>query len=122
MPVQIICKSHKDPTKTITAMQRQILFFFFRHSSSSNAEVNILIWPEFELEILWLSWVPASSKKSQSKVKALSSEQHFLHYKYMEKIFRHSSVTPKGIFRSGPKSNLSEILWLASLPASLMKI
>ena len=31
-------------------------------------------------------------------------------------------VTPKWIVQSGPKSNLSEILWMSSLPASLTKL
>ena len=45
------------------------------------------------------------------KVKSLSSGQHCLHYKSMRKIFTaQGQVTPKKIVRSGPKSNLSEIL------------
>ena len=74
-------------------------------------------------EILWLSSLPASLTKIQSKKKALSSEQHFLHYKYKGKIFvNQGQVTPKPIVRSVPKSNSFEILCLSSLPASLTNI
>ena len=36
-------------------------------------------------EILCISFLPASLRKIRSKIKSLSSSQHFLHYKYMEK-------------------------------------
>ena len=38
-------------------------------------------------EILCLSWIPASLKKLQSKLKALWARQHFPHYKFMGKNF-----------------------------------
>ena len=57
-----------------------------------------------------------------SKVNALSSGQHFLHYKSMGKVFvAQRRVTPKWIVRPGPILNLVKILWLSLLPASLMK-
>ena len=41
----------------------------------------------------------------------------------MEKNFvAQGQVTPKGVVRSGPKSNSSEILWRSPLPANLTKI
>ena len=49
MPVQVICKFHKDPIKTKKTMLREkIKYGVSRHSRASNSEKNILIWPEFE--------------------------------------------------------------------------
>ena len=70
-----------------------------------------------------MSSLPASLMKIQSKMKALSCSQHFLHYKSMGKLFvAQGQVTPKQIVQSDPKSNSPEILCLSSLPASLKKI
>ena len=74
--------------------------------------MNSLIWPEFfysrasnskwkvrcdrnwnSSEILWLSWLPASLKKIQSKVNTLSSGQHFLHFMSMGKNFHCSRAS-----------------------------
>ena len=50
-----------------------------------------------------------------SKVKRLSSGQHFLHHKSMGKFFiTQRRVTPKWKVQSSPKSNTPEILWLSS--------
>ena len=53
----------------------------------------------------------------------LEWSQHFSHYKSMG-IFQDAQgqLTPQSLVESGPNSNLSEILWLSSLPASMKKI
>ena len=67
-------------------------------------------------EILWLSWLPASLKTVHSKVKALSSGQHFLHYKSMGKVF-----VAQGYEGNGPIwPNLERIIDF--MTASLMNI
>ena len=47
----------------------------------------------------------------------------FSHYKSMG-IFQDAQgqITPQSLVESGPNSNLSEILWLSSLPVSMKKI
>ena len=56
-------------------------------------------------------------------MKALSSPQHFLHYKSLGNFFDAQGwVTPKWILRSDWKSNSPEILCLFLLPTSFMKI
>ena len=71
-------------------------------------------------EILWLSWLSASLKMIRSKVKVLSTGQHFLHCKSMGKFFiTQGRIIPWSTVHSGPKSKSAEILWLSSLPASL---
>ena len=67
--------------------------------------------------------LPASMKKIRSKMKGLECSQDFSHYKSMG-IFpdAQGQLTPQSLVKSGPNSNLSEILWLSPLPASMKKI
>ena len=62
-------------------------------------------------------------KKIQSKMKEIECLQHFSHYKSTG-IFSEAQgqLTPQSFFESGRNSNLSEILWLSSLLASMKKI
>ena len=56
-------------------------------------------------------------------MKELECSQDFSNYKSMG-IFPNAQgqLTPQSLVESGPNSNLSEILWLYSLPASMKKI
>ena len=56
-------------------------------------------------------------------MKELECSQDFSHYKSME-IFpdAQGQLTLQSLVESGPNSNLSEKLWLSSLPASIKKI
>ena len=66
-----------------------------------------------------VSLLPTRMKLIHKKMKELEWSQDFSHYKSME-IFpdAQGQLTPQ----SGPKWNLSKILWLSSLPASMKKI
>ena len=88
MPVQIICKSHKDLIKTKKAMlqKRSNMAFLGTQRQITPKPIIRSGWNLNSFEILLLSWLPASLKMIQSKVKPLSSS-HFLHYKPMGKIF-----------------------------------
>ena len=70
-----------------------------------------------------MSWLPARMRMIESKMKELECSQDFSHYKSMG-IFpdAQGQLTPQPLVESGPNSNLSEILWLSSLPASMKKI
>ena len=70
-----------------------------------------------------MSSLPARMKGIESKMKKLECSQDFSHYKSMG-IFpdAQGQLTPQSLVQSGPNSNLSEILWLSSLPASIKKI
>ena len=70
-----------------------------------------------------MSSIPARMKKIQLKIKALDCSQDFSHYKSMG-FFpdAQGQLTPQSLIRSGPISNLSEILWMSLLPASMLKI
>ena len=70
-----------------------------------------------------MSSLPARMRTIDSKMKELEWSQDFSHYKSMG-IFQNAQgqLTPQSLVESGPNSNLSEILWLFSLPASMKKI
>ena len=70
-----------------------------------------------------MSLLPAKMRMIVSKVKELECSQDFSHYKSMG-IFpdAQGQLTPQSLVESGPNSNLSEILWLSSLPVSMKKI
>ena len=70
-----------------------------------------------------MSSLPARIRMIESKMKELECSQDFSHYKSMG-IFQDAQVqlTPQSLVESGPNLNLSEILWLFSLPVSMKKI
>ena len=70
-----------------------------------------------------MSSLPARMRMIESKMKELECSQDFSHYKSMG-IFpdAQGQITLQSLVESGPNSNLSEILQLSSLPASMKKI
>ena len=70
-----------------------------------------------------MSSLPTRIKLIHTKMKELDCPQDFSHYKSMG-IFQDAQgqLTPQSLVESGPNSNLSEILLLSSLPASMKKI
>ena len=70
-----------------------------------------------------MSSLPARMRMIESKKKELECSQDFAHYKSMG-IFpdAQGQLTLQSLVESVPNSNLSEILWLSSLPASMKKI
>ena len=67
--------------------------------------------------------VLARMRMINSKMKELECSQDFSHYKSMG-IFpdAQGQLTPQSLVLSGQISNLSEMLWMFSLPASMNKI
>ena len=70
-----------------------------------------------------MSSLPARMRMIDSKMKELECSQDFFHYKSMG-IFpdTQGQLTLQSLVRSGRISNLSEMLWMFSLPASMKKI
>ena len=84
MPVLDTCKFKEVAIKTQGSMGRTTFFTiitqweFFCLSRASNSAENNPTWPNSNwFEILCLSWIPASLKKLQSKLKVLWPWQHF---------------------------------------------
>ena len=74
-------------------------------------------------KISCMSLLSTRMKMIHTKMKELEWSQHFSHYKSMG-IFQDAQgqLTPQSLVESGPNLNLSEILWLSSLPVSMKKI
>ena len=70
-----------------------------------------------------MSSLPARMRMIDSKMKELVCSQDFSHYKSMG-IFpdAQGQLTPQSLVRSGRISNLSKMLWMFLLPASMKKI
>ena len=70
-----------------------------------------------------MSSLPARMRLIKSKMKELECSQDFSHYKSMG-IFpdAQGQLTPQSLVRSGRIYNLSEMLWMSSLPASMKKM
>ena len=70
-----------------------------------------------------ISSLPARMRMINPKMKELECSQVFSHYKSM-RIFPDAQghLTPQSLVRSSRISNLSEMLWMFSLPASMKKI
>ena len=74
-------------------------------------------------KLLCMSSLPARMRMIVSKMKELECSQDFSQCKSMG-IFPDAQwqLTMQSLVKSGPNSNLSEILWLSSLPVSMKKI
>ena len=74
-------------------------------------------------KLLCMSLLPARMRMIESKMKELECSQDFSHYKSMGTFpGAQGQLTPQSLVKSGPNSNLSEILWVSLLPASIKKI
>ena len=69
-----------------------------------------------------MSLLPTRMEMIHTKMEELEWSQHFSHYKSVW-IFQEAQgqLTPQSLVESDPNSNLSEILWLSSLPVSMKK-
>ena len=125
MDVLITCKYEEDPIKNRGARVFTTLYINF-----SDAQGQIIL----ELSVVsgrnlnssklsCMSSLPARMRMIESKMKELECSQDYSHYNSMG-IFpvAQGQLTPQSLVESGPNSNLSEILWLSSLPASMKKI
>ena len=70
-----------------------------------------------------MSSLPTRMKLIYTKMKELEWSQDVFHYKSIG-IFQDAQgqLTPQSLFEFGPNPNLSKILWLSSLPASMKNI
>ena len=123
MDVLVTCKYEKDPIKNEGARVDTTLYSNF---SDAQGQITLVLVSGRNLNLSKLSCMsllPARMKMIKSKMKELEWSQDFSHYKSMG-IFQNAQgqLTPQSLVESGPNSNLSEILWLFSLPASMKKI
>ena len=125
MDVLVTCKYEKDPIKNEGARVDTTLYSNFSEVQGQTTLVLVSVSGQNlnSSKLSCMPLLPARMKMIKSKMKELEWSQDFSHYKSMG-IFQDAQgqLTPQSLVESGPNSNLSEILWLFSLPASMKKI
>ena len=125
MVVLLTCKKKEDLIKNDGARVFKTLYINFSNAQGQITLVSVLVsspnWNSSKLSCM--SSLPARMRMIKSKIKELECSQDFSHYKSIG-IFpdAQGQLTPQSLVKSGPNSNMSEILWLSSLPASMKKI
>ena len=125
MNVLLTCKYEKDPIENEGARVDTTLYSNFSDAQGQITLVLVSVSGRNlnSSKLSCMSSLPARMRMIDSKMKELECSQDFSHYKSMG-IFQNAQgqLTPQSLVESSPNSNLSEILWLLSLPASMKKI
>ena len=125
MLVLIACKNEEDLIENEGARVFTTLYINFSNAHGQiTLELLVVSGPNLNSSKLsCMSSLPARMRMIESKMKELKCSQDYSHYKSMG-IFpdAQGQLTPQSLVESGPNSNLSEILWLSLLPASMKKI
>ena len=125
MVVLLTCKNKGNPIKNEGARVFRTLHIDFSDAQGQITLKSVVVssqnWNSSKLYCM--SSLPTRMKTIHTKMKELECSQDFSHYKSMG-IFpdAQGQLTPLSLVESGPNSNLSEILWLSLLPASMKKI
>ena len=125
MLVLVTCKNEEDLIKNEGARVFTTLYINFS-DAQGQITLELVVVSGINLnssKLSCMSSLPARMRMIESKMKELECSQDFSHYKSMG-IFpdAQGQLTPQSMVESGPNSNLSEILWLSSLPVSMKKI
>ena len=125
MVVLLTCKNEDNPIKNEGTRVLTRLYVIF---SDAQGQLTPKSAVEFcrnsnTSKLLWLSLLPARMKKDPIENEGHRVLTRFPHYKSMG-IFSNAQgqLTPQSVVESGRNSNLSEKLWLSSLPARMKKI
>ena len=125
MDVLVICKYEDDPIKNEGARVDTTLYSNFSDTQGQITLVLVSVSGRDlnSSKLSCMSSIPARMRMIDSKMKELECSQHFSHYKSMG-IFpdAQGQLTPQSLVGSGRISNLSKMLWIFSLPASMKKI
>ena len=127
MDVLITCKYEEDPIKNEGARVVTTLYMYINISDAQGQITLVLVVVSGRnlnsSKLLCMSSLPARMSIINSKMKELEYSQDFSHYKSMG-IFpdAQGQLTPQSLVQSGPISNLSEMLWMFLLSASMKKI
>ena len=125
MDVLVTCRYEKDPIKNEGARVDTTLYGNFSDAQGQITLVLVSVSGRNlnSSKLSCMSSLPARMRMIDSKMKELEWSQDFSHYKSMG-IFQiaQGQLTPQSLVRSGRIWNLSEILWMFSLPASMKKI
>ena len=118
MVVLVTCKNEEVPIKN-----ELYINFSDAQGQITLESVAVSGWNLNSSKLWCMSSLPARIRMIESKMKELECSQDFSLYKSMG-IFQDAQgqLTPQSLVESGPNLNLSEILWLSSLPVSMKKI
>ena len=125
MVVLLTCKNEEDPIKNEGARVFTTSYINFSDAQGQiTLELVVVSRRNFnssKLSCIFL--LPARMSMIESKMKELECSQDFSHYK-SRGIFpdAQGQLTRQSLVRSGQISNLSEMLWMSSLPACMKKI
>ena len=115
----LTCKNKEDPIKNEGARVFTTLYIDFSDAQGQITLETVVVsgrnWNSSK--VLCMSSLPTRIKLIHTKMKELEWSQEFSHYKSMG-IFQDAQgqLSMQSLAESGPNSNLSEILWLSSLP------
>ena len=116
MEVLVTCQYEEDPIKNKGAIVFTTLYINFSDVVVPGRNLN-------SSKLSCMSSLPARMRMMESKMKELECSQDYSHYKSMRILpDAQGQLTPQSLVRSGRISNLSEMLWMFSLPASMKKI
>ena len=125
MVVLVTCKKEEDPIKNEGGRVITTLYINFSDAQGQiTLELVAVSGRNFNSSKLsCMSLLPARMRMIHSKMKELECSQDFSHYKSMG-IFpdAQGQLTPQSLVPTGRILNLSEMLWLSLLPASMKKI
>ena len=125
MDVLVTCKYEEDPMKNEGARVDTTLYSNFSDAQGQITLVLVLVSGRNlnSSELSCMSSLPARMRLIKSKMKELEFSQDFSHYKSMGIFSRRSRAANSAVLGPiWPNSNLSEMLWMSSLPASMKKI
>ena len=119
------CKNEEDPIENEGARVFTTLYINFSDAQGQITLESVVVSGRNynSSKLSCMSSLPARMRMIESKMKELGCSQDFPHYKSMG-IFQDAQgqLTLQSLVESGPNSNLSNILWLSSLPVSMKKI
>ena len=125
MVVLLTCKNKEDPIKNEGARLFTTLYIDFSDVQGQITLESVVVSSQNRnsSKLSCMSSLPTRMKMIHTKMNELECSQDFSHYKCMG-IFpdAQGQLTPQSLIKSGLNSNLSEILWLFLLPASIKKI
>ena len=127
MIIPLTCKNEEDPIKNRGSRVFRTLHVYINFSDTQGQVTLELVAISGRnlnsSKLSCMSFLTARMRMIDSKMKELECSQDFSHYKSMG-IFpdAQGQLTPQSLVRSGRISNLFEILWISSLPASMKKI
>ena len=116
MVVLLTCKYEEDPIKNNGARVFTTLYIDFSDAQGQITLKSVVVssqnWNSSKLSCM--SSLTTRMKMIHTKMKELECSQDFSHYNSM-RIFpdAQGQLTPQSLVKSGPNSNLSEILWLS---------